>query len=184
MDIKLSEFKKSINKSDFTNEQIAVIWEFYVTNALVDSASQRRRIQENYGYKNIPLKEMKDIAKLNEKNYKMLLADKIENTLRNLNLYFENDVIDDIDNARAVFIAPYYIEDEQKPRSKKSEGEVFLEHIRNSLAHGGTYFFENGMMLFEDKNGGKITAWILIKQKVLLDWIKLIDKEQRYYIIH
>ena len=59
MDIKLSEFKKSINKSDFTNEQIAVIWEFYVTNALVDSASQRRRIQENYGYNSYEYKMLK-----------------------------------------------------------------------------------------------------------------------------
>lgn len=39
------------------------------------------------------------------------------------------------------------------------------------------------MMLLEDKNGGKITARILMNQKVLLDWIKLIDKKEKYYVI-
>lgn len=180
--MELLEYKKSINKSKFDDEQIKVIWEFYVTKALTDSASQRRRIQEDYGHSNIPLKEMKLLANFNDENYKMLLADKIEGTLKRFNLFF-NDGLKDIDTPKAVFISPYYIEDENKPKAKKGEGEILLEHIRNSFAHGNTYFFENGMMLLEDKNGNKITARILLKQKVLLDWINLIDKNQRYYII-
>lgn len=180
--MELIKYKKSINDSDFDDEQIKVIWEFYVTKALTDSASQRRKIQEDYGYKNIPLKDMKILANFKEENYKMLLADKMEGTLKKLNLLFERE-LKDLDIPRAVFIAPYYIEDENKPKAKKGEGEILLEHIRNSFAHGNTYFFENGMMLLEDKNGNKITARILVKQKVLLDWINLIDKEQKYYII-
>ena len=180
--MELIKYKKSINNSEFDDEQIKVIWEFYVTKALTDSASQRRKIQEDYGYKNIPLKEMKLLANFKDENYRMLLADKIDGTLRSLNL-LSNDVLKDIDTPRAVFISPYCIEDENKPKPKKGEGEILLEHIRNSFAHGNTYFFENGMMLLEDKNGNKITARMLVKQKVLLDWINLIDKEQRYYII-
>ncbi len=184
MNIELLKYKKSINKSKFTNEQITVIWEFYVTKALVDSAGQKRSIQDDYGWNKIPIKEMRELAKFNDNNYKVLLADKIDGTLKNMNLKLENNIITDIENTRAVFIAPYIIEDDKMPKNRKSEGEVLLEHIRNSLAHGGTYFFENDMMLLEDKNGNRITARILIKQKTLLDWIKLIDKNQNYYIIH
>lgn len=63
MNLELSKYKKSINESDFTSEQITVVWEFYVTKALVDSAGQRRKIQEDYGQRYIPIKEMKKITK-------------------------------------------------------------------------------------------------------------------------
>ena len=35
----------------------------------------------------------------------------------------------------------------------------------------------------EDKEGSKVTAKILIKQQTLLDWIAIIDKNQRYYVL-
>lgn len=61
--------------------------------------------------------------------------------------------------------------------------ESILTHIRNAFAHGNTYFFENGNTLLEDKNRNIITARILLKLQTLLDWIGLIDKEQRFYIL-
>lgn len=183
MAIELLKYKKSINKSDFTKEQIIVIWEFYVTKALVHHAGQKRSIQEDYGQRNIPIKEMKEIAKFNKENYKMLLANKMDKTLEKFDMGVKKDFINDIDSTRAIFLAPYYIEDEEQPKTKKGEGEILLEHVRNALAHGGTYFFENKMMLLEDKVEGKVTARILMNQKVLLEWIRLIDKEERYYKI-
>ena len=42
-------------------------------------------------------------------------------------------------------------------------------------------FFDNGTVLLEDKDGAKITAEILINQQTLLDWIKIIDKDERFY---
>lgn len=178
----LEDFKQSINDSKFSDTQIKVIWEFYVTKALVSSASQKRKIEEDYGYKKIPVKEMKELAGFNEDNYKALLADKIDETLKRFSLLDDNDIIENIEEPRCVFALPYIIEDEKKPKSKKSEGEMLLEHIRNCFAHGNTYFFNNGMMLLEDKNGKKINARILIKQKTLLDWIMLIDKDNKYYV--
>ena len=38
-------------------------------------------------------------------------------------------------------------------------------------------------MMLEDKDGNKITARMIIRQQTLIDWIGLIDKEQRYYIL-
>ena len=54
-------------------------------------------------------------------------------------------------------------------------------HIRNAFAHGNTYFFENGNVLLEDKDGNKITARILIAVQTLVDWIRLIDKDSIIY---
>ena len=34
--------------------------------------------------------------------------------------------------------------------------------MRNALAHGNTYFFDNEMCLFEDKDGSKKTASIIV----------------------
>lgn len=48
-----------------------------------------------------------------------------------------------------------------------------------------TYFFDNGNVLLEDKDQrGTITARIILRMQTLLDWITLIDREQRYYVLH
>lgn len=51
----------------------------------------------------------------------MLLADKIESSLKRFSLSLENNLIKDIDTTRAVFIAPYYIEDEEKLKRVKAK---------------------------------------------------------------
>lgn len=37
----IKQHKKSINESSFSDEQIAIIWDFYVTKAMAGSAAQR-----------------------------------------------------------------------------------------------------------------------------------------------
>lgn len=50
-----------------------------------------------------------------------------------------------------------------------------FRHIRNSLAHNNTYFFENGNVLFVDfDTNKKLSAMLLIKKQVLLEWRDLI----------
>ena len=39
-------YKKSINESAFSSEQIAMIWDFYVTKSIAASASQKRTAKE------------------------------------------------------------------------------------------------------------------------------------------
>ena len=73
--------------------------------------------------------------------------------------------------------------EQTKLESKESRIKCLFRHIRNSLAHGDTFFFDNGNLLLEDKDKSTITARILINQQTLIDCIKVIDKEGKRYTI-
>lgn len=82
-------------------------------------------------------------------------------------------------------MTPYSIADEEKPKARVGEAESVLTHIRNSFAHGNTYFFDNGMFMIEDKDQrGNPTARMILKKQTLLDWIKLVDASQTFYVLH
>lgn len=182
----IKQFKKSINESSFSDEQIAIIWDFYVTKAMIGSAAQRRKISD-YGQSQIPFAKMLNNATITESNYSVLLADKMPLTLKEFDFVISDakgvEVEIDIDTPRFVFLMGYTITDKEQPKAKNdcSKAEGLLTHIRNAFAHGNTYFFPNGNVLLEDKNGSTTTAMILIKQQTLLDWIKIIDCNERYY---
>jgi hypothetical protein len=53
----IQPYKKSINESSFSSEQIAMIWDFYVTKSIAASASQKRTAKD-YGLKSLPWKNM------------------------------------------------------------------------------------------------------------------------------
>ena len=191
MKLVVQDYKKSINESSFSSKQISLIWDFYVTKAIAESASQRRRASD-YGLSELPWKAMLLSAGISTKNCKILLANSINKTLKE----FDLEIIDgkgekkkrvaiEIDVPKIVCLTPYSIADEEKPKSKVGEAESVLTHVRNAFAHGNTYFFDNGNLMLEDKNQrGTITARIILKQKTLLDWISLIDKSQKFYDIH
>lgn len=190
MRIEIQSYKMSINQTKFTHEQVAIIWDFYVTKSIAESASQKKRISD-YGHSQFPWKEMLTVAELQNNNVKILLANSINKTLENYDLTViegkgdnkHNKAIE-IDEPKIVCLTPYTIADEEPPKARVGEAESVLTHIRNSFAHGNTYFFDNGNVLFEDKDiRGTITARIILKQQTLLDWISLIDKEQKYYVL-
>ena len=191
----VQDFKKSIRDSRYTVEQVSIVWDFYVTHSIAESAGQKRT-SSDYGYKQLPFNYMLKIAKWDKNNCVILPCDNINKTLCKLGLMITEKIKDennkniivnkaiDISNPRAVCIAPYDINDDEAPKPKKGKAENILTHIRNALAHGNTYFLDNDMVLLEDKNGNKITAEILVHMRTLLDWIKLIDREERFYKIH
>lgn len=190
MRVVIQDYKKSINETQFTREQIALIWDFYVTKSVASSAAQKRVIGD-YGKRQFPWKEMLDVARVSNENLKILLANSINHTLSQFDLEItegkgvnkRNKTIE-IDIPKIVCLTPYTIADEEKPRAKVGEAESVLTHIRNSFAHGNTYFFDNRNALFEDKDvHGTITSRIILRQQTLLDWISLIDSEQRFYIL-
>lgn len=189
MSVKASLYKKSIYSIGLTREEEAIIWDFYVTKSVAASASQKRNVSE-YGLKQLPYKEMIASAGIKEERVKILLANSINETLKNFGLDFgkigtptEEEI--DIDELRIVCQTPFSISDEESPKAKYSPAESLLTHIRNAFAHGNTYFFENQNVLLEDKdNRGAITARILLNVKTLLDWISLIDHEERFYCLH
>ena len=55
--VAVQPYKKSINESSFSSEQIAMIWDFYVTKSIAASASQKRT-PADYGKKTWPWKDM------------------------------------------------------------------------------------------------------------------------------
>ncbi len=186
----IQPYKKSINESSFSPEQIAMIWDFYVTKSIAASASQKRTAKD-YGLKFLPWKKMCIAAGLDESNIKILLANSINKTLQNMDLIIEegkgskkrNKQID-IATPRIACLIPFTIADEEMPKAKVGEAENVLTHIRNAFAHGNTYYFDNKYVLFEDKDQrGSITARILMPQQSLVDWIHLIDHESRFYKI-
>ena len=188
--VEVQNFHKSINESCYSSEQIAVIWDFYVTHSVASSVSLRREAKD-YEQKKFPLKEMKCKAEFAEKNDRVLLADSMDRTVEEMEMHTtigngndkRNNPID-ISNPKLICTTPYTISDTDKPKAKYGEAESILTHIRNSFAHGNTYFFDNKMMLLEDKargNNGKTTAMILIRMQTLIDWIKIIDAQGKYY---
>ena len=66
-------------------------------------------------------------------------------------------------------------------KSEENRINAIFRHIRNALAHGNTFFFDNGMCLLEDKDGKRRTAGILIPSRSLLDWIFIVDKNEIHY---
>lgn len=190
MKVEVQNYQKSINATNFTPKQISIIWDFYVTKSIAKTASQRRRISD-YGWKQIPWKEMVRVADVSESNIKILLANRINTTLSNYDLQIvagkehnKTNIPIEIDIPKIICLTPYKIDDEEDPEPDFGEAESVLTHIRNSFAHGLTYFFDNGNALFEDKDQrGNITARIILNQHTLLDWIKLIDKSQKFYEI-
>ena len=61
---------------------------------------------------------------------------------------------------------------------QESRLECLFRHIRNSLAHNHTYLFENNNILLEDcEENGKVSARILIPRDSLLEWIKIIRRD-------
>ena len=181
-----SLYKKSIYDIRLPREQEAIIWDFYVTKSIAASASQKRPIA-HYGWSKIPFKEMIDSAGVLEENIKILPASSINDTLKRFELDSgkgkdEREI--EIDILKIVCLTPFVVADENPPKAKIGDAESVLTHIRNAFAHGNTYFFDNGNVMFEDKNNGIITARIIIRQQTLLDWISIIDKEKKYYILH
>lgn len=190
--IKLDDFKMPLRESSFSCNQVAVIWDFYVTRTFTGSSRQPISL-ENYGW-DAKEKDLKDIeAKLMSvagiEKLCCIRASSIKNTLAACDL---SDNFICVEHPRIVLKQKYSVSVDENEKMKFSGGEkrinCLFRHIRNSLAHSNTYFFENGNVLLEDieskKNGKKeVSARILIKQQTLLDWIKVIDKEEKYYTV-
>ena len=185
--------KKGLKDSLFSYAQIDMIWDFYVTHAISGGTGLERTIVD-YGWDNTNNKTSGYGAIENElfgtsyfEKICFIRAKKCNDTLGAMDL--SNELIC-VSHPRAVMLQNFDIvidENESISYNSSSISEskltALFRHIRNAFAHANTYFFDNGMMLLEDKDGKKITAEILIKQQTLLDWIKIIDKDEKYYAL-
>lgn len=184
--------KKSIKDSPFSCAQTDMIWDFYVTHTISGGSGLGRSVSD-YGWKKddnkkdgYPALEKELIANAGlSNNICFIRSTTCKDTLSAMNL--TNDEIC-IEHPRAVLLQKYSITvDENEKISFSGGGEnhvnCLFRHIRNSFAHGNTYFFNNGTILLEDMDKSKITAAVLVRQQTLLDWIRIIDKDKKHYIL-
>lgn len=187
---KIQSYKKSINDSKFTYEQIAMIMDFYITRNIACSTELAITLEQygwnkqkngSYDYKKIE-EQLKEVASVEK--FICVRAKTIKDTLNLMHLAGDNICIE---HPRIVLMQDYNLTidefEQTKLESKESRIKCLFRHIRNSLAHGDTFFFDNGNLLLEDKDKSTITARILINQQTLIDWIKVIDKECKRYTI-
>ena len=191
MKVEVQGYKQSLTASEVLSPYLGTIWEFYVSHAICKSAGQRRA-PSDYGLKQLPLSKMLETAEIDSDKIKVLPANSINKTLAKYDLATvsgkgsekKNQEID-IDTTRIVCLTPFSISDEEPPNPIVGDAESILTHIRNALAHGNTYLFKNGNMMLEDiaMDGKTITARMVLHQKTLIDWIKVIDKDSKFYHI-
>lgn len=184
--------KKSLKDSPFSHAQIDIIWDFYVTHAINGGSGLERSVidygwtkddKRATGYPAIE-KELIRTANLSDKIC-FIRAKTCKDTLTAMDL--SGDLIC-ASHERAVLLQNYNITIDENDTIQFSGGgenhvNCLFRHIRNALAHGNTYFFANGKVLLEDKDNSKITAVILIKQQTLLDWIRVVDKGEKFYTL-
>lgn len=186
--------KKSLKDSPFSYAQIDMIWDFYVTHAISGGTGLERTV-EDYGWSKTENKKdgypaiecsLIEKAKL-KNNICFIRAKKCNDTLGAMDL--SNDLIC-VSHPRAVLLRNYTLSVDENERisfagSSAAENQVvcLFRHLRNAIAHGNTYFFENGFVLLEDKDKSSISASILIQQQTLLDWISVIDRNKKYYVL-
>lgn len=190
--ISKSANRSSLKDSPFSHAQIDVIWDFYVTHAISGGSGQERSVvdygwtkddKKSTGYPAIE-RAMLGVANITDKIC-FIRAKTCKDTLSAMDL--DGDLIC-ASHERAVLLQNYTLSIDENENVQFSGGgknrlNCLFRHIRNALAHGNTYFFDNGMVLLEDKDSSKITAEILIKQQSLLDWISVVDKEEKFYAI-
>ncbi len=190
--IEWQSYKRSLRDSSFSHAQVSMIWDFYVTHSFAGGSGQGYSL-EDYGWDLKKGKE-KTLTTLEEELMQMAEIDKlccvrsttIKDTLIACNLSGKHICIE---HPRAVLMQNYSMTIDENETMKFAGGggaenriTCLFRHIRNSVAHGNTYFFDNSAILLEDKDGSKkITARILLKQKTLLDWISIIDKDKKHY---
>lgn len=185
-------YKSSLFESSFSQEEQAIIWDFYVTRSISGASSQSFSVTD-FGWKTTQSKtngypaieeKMATIASF-DNGFCMIRSSTIKDTLKAMDLSGENICVE---HPRAVLKQNYKIscDENEKMQFDSSATEsrfvCLFRHIRNAFAHGNTYFFENGSILLEDYEGkNTITCSMVIKHEVLMEWIYAIDFSEKYY---
>lgn len=182
----ISNYKKSIRESNFSRDDEAVIWDFYVTKSLSRASSQHRWLsdyhKDDFRRPLNLLKRMMMVAGVKDEQCIIVNGKSMIKGLAQLELQGDTYNPMKIDCPRIACLIPSDREEGIEPYSEKKCVLSLMIHARNALAHGNTYFFDNGFVLLEDFNSSKIiTARMLFHKNTLLAWIKLFDKERCYY---
>ncbi len=176
-----SDYVCCLSDMGFSEEEVINIYKFYVEQALTlrnneNAIFNLRRLSDygSHGGSDMSRLEGQLLRTANLSNFILIKAETINNTLEVMNL---KDRIC-IEHPRAVMKQNYKVSINEDGSVNLSQSETRMEclfrHIRNSLAHGQTYYFRNDMLMLEDSDGKNITARIVISKQALLDWITII----------
>lgn len=175
-----------MREAAFTHEEEAVIWDFYVTKSLSRASSQYRTLEQ---YRNSSfsrpfnlLVQMLKVAEVEEECVKIVYGKTMNKVLHQLQLASNKIEEFDIFTPRIACLLPYRRSSENNYYLQRNSVYSIMTHVRNALAHGNTYFFDNEFLLLEDKNFEKvITARMLLNQNTLIEWIRIFDAESKFY---
>ncbi len=186
--LKKEDYLKSLLDSDFSDTECSLIWDFYVSHSFASSTAIPYSLK-TYGWEATKSKVDGLVALENElarvaniDSFCVIRSKNISKTLKQMNLSQDQICVT---HPRAVLTQKYTCASDENEKltltSNESRINAIFRHIRNSLAHVNTYFFPNGMCLFEDKEATKTTASILISRNTLIDWIFVVDKKGVMY---
>lgn len=144
------------------------ILNFYLFDCIVPNVSCRKHSLKEYGWNDTRKleKELFKISNIKKENWKSCTrSDEIEGLVKTL----ENKS----------FICIYH-------KNKATNVESLLYCIRNALAHGSfkkSKINNKSVYYFDNYKNGKLKCHIIISEKTLLDWIKIIIEGETKYEI-
>lgn len=183
-----SNYEKAIFESGYSYDEFKMIYDFYLAHAPLKRDGNEKvahiRWLGEYGWKST--NDLRNLERLLLKiaeipSFCILKSDSLDNTVVAMNL---KDKIC-IEHPRAVMLTEKEVKvneiGEVSITTREKRLVCLFRHIRNALAHGQTYVFDNGSILLEDKDGERVTFRMLINKSTLIEWIKIIDKDQLFY---
>lgn len=186
--IKKSPYHVTLKESGFTEDQINILWDFYVSRSFAAATGNPISL-ETCGWHDtqsktdgFPALENALASTAGLTSFCIIRNNTIKDTLDQMDLSNEQICVS---HSRAVLKQDFTYESDEnedaKIKSRENRINAIFRHIRNSFAHGNTYFFPNGNCLLVDKDGSKITSAILVPKQALWDWIAIVDKNNAYY---
>ena len=189
--VEMVVYKKNlsdINAGIYTPEEFRMIIDYYVskapslkTGAKSDGFGLRSLAEIGWKGNSALGKLESELLKVSELSLIFIRSDAITNTIESMNL----DTKICCEHPRAVLKQGFKLKAKENGQIEVTNSETRMEclfrHIRNSLAHGRTYIFNNAMIMLEDLDeNGILSARILIKAQTLIDWMDIIDHPNNY----
>lgn len=183
----LADSRATLDKI-FSPEELSQVVRFYLLEPLTardgkqKNTGQRHLSLFKWSGNSLPTLERELLKSSGIPSFIMLGSSSIAQTLKNMDLDGETICTE---HPRAVMQRPAKLtmkEDGAIDRRYSDSNRMvcLLRHIRNSIAHGLTYKFENGMILLQDQSSeSTITARILLSKQSLLDWIDIVERNNQ-----
>lgn len=177
--VAIAGYRTAIVDADcFSEGEKLRLMDFYVANALVATCRTGKRLAD-YGWTGRRLlgkleKYFMECCSINSAFFLISRTDKFPKTLERFNLNIGGRIC--VSCPRGAMTEGCSVEEGVVvKKGKENRVETILRHIRNAIAHGNTFIFDNSNILFVDANGnGDKTCVLLIPAKGLLDFMQRI----------